>query len=143
VTDDTVGHMLLGVAGRPAQPGVSRLVGQPAAAHGLRPGARAGAAPGGGGLAARRPSAPATIRPGHASASYVPNSVEGALGFMSVPPGGRRRGAGGAFNYGLKELKAILLRSEARLLITTEAADGGRLQGIQAMRPELPCLEDV
>jgi acyl-CoA synthetase (AMP-forming)/AMP-acid ligase II len=73
---------------------------------------------------------------------YVPNSIEGALGFYAVPTIGAVLVPVAPF-YGLKELRYILKRSRARVLITAETASGGRLEAIAAMRVELPDLEDV
>jgi acyl-CoA synthetase len=82
------------------------------------------------------------IRSGDAVCIYVPNSVEGALGFYAVPTIGAVLVPVAPF-YGMKELRFILERSGARILITAESAAGGRLEGIAAMRRELPKLEDV
>jgi acyl-CoA synthetase (AMP-forming)/AMP-acid ligase II len=80
------------------------------------------------------------IRAGDAVCIYVPNSIEGAIGFMAVPAIGGIVVPVAPF-YGLKELKFILAKSEARLLVTTD--DPQKLDGIAAMRAELPKLEDV
>jgi acyl-CoA synthetase (AMP-forming)/AMP-acid ligase II len=82
------------------------------------------------------------IRSGDAVCIYVPNSVEGALGFYAVPTIGAVLVPVAPF-YGMKELRFILARSKARILITAESAAGGRLEGIAALRSELPALEDV
>jgi len=82
------------------------------------------------------------IRPGDAVGVYVPNSIEGAIGLMSVPLVGAIIVPVAPY-YGFRELKSILRRSHARVLVTSESPTGGRLDAIQAMRPELPDLEDV
>jgi acyl-CoA synthetase (AMP-forming)/AMP-acid ligase II len=82
------------------------------------------------------------IRPGDAVCIYVPNSIEGALGFYAVPTIGAALVPVAPF-YGQKELRFILARSRARILITAEAPVGGRLEGIASMRAQLPDLEDV
>ncbi|HXC41311.1 MAG TPA: AMP-binding protein [Burkholderiales bacterium] len=73
---------------------------------------------------------------------YVPNSIEGALGFNAVTSLGAILVPVAPF-YGTKELRFILGRSRARILITAEAPTGGRLETIAHMRRELPDLEDV
>jgi acyl-CoA synthetase (AMP-forming)/AMP-acid ligase II len=90
------------------------------------------------------------IQAGDAVCIYVPNSVEGALGFYAVPTIGAVLVPVAPF-YGMKELRFILARSGARILITADApaggrsdgSAGGRLEGIAALRAELPALEDV
>jgi acyl-CoA synthetase (AMP-forming)/AMP-acid ligase II len=73
---------------------------------------------------------------------YVPNSLPGALAFHAVPSLGAVLVPVAPF-YGAKELRFILQRSKARILITAEAPAGGRLDTIAAMRRDLPDLEDV
>jgi acyl-CoA synthetase len=73
---------------------------------------------------------------------YVPNSLEGALAFHAVPSLGAVLVPVAPF-YGAKELRFILQRSRARILITAEAPAGGRLEAIAALRRDLPDLEDV
>jgi acyl-CoA synthetase (AMP-forming)/AMP-acid ligase II len=82
------------------------------------------------------------IKPGDAVGVYVPNSIEGAIGLMSVPLVGAIIVPVAPY-YGFRELKSILRRSHARLLVTSESPAGGRLDAIHAMRAELPELEDV
>jgi acyl-CoA synthetase len=82
------------------------------------------------------------IRKGDVVCVYVPNSIEGALGFYAIPTLGAIVVPVAPF-YGMKELRYILERSKARLLVTAEAPGGGRLEGIAAMRGALPELEDV
>ena len=72
---------------------------------------------------------------------YVPNSIEGALGFHAVPSLGAIVVPVAPF-YGTKELRFILSRSKARILITAEGP-GDRLETIAQMRKDLPDLEDV
>lgn len=82
------------------------------------------------------------VRMGDVVCVYVPNSIEGALGFYAIPTLGAILVPVAPF-YGLKELRFILSRTKAKLLITAEAPGGGRLEGIAALRAELPALEDV
>jgi len=82
------------------------------------------------------------IHAGDSVCIYVPNSIEGALGFYAVPTIGAVLVPVAPF-YGLKELRFILERSKARILITAESPAGGRLEGIAALRAQLPDLEDV
>jgi acyl-CoA synthetase (AMP-forming)/AMP-acid ligase II len=81
------------------------------------------------------------IGPGDVVCIYVPNSIEGALGFHAVPALGAVVVPVAPF-YGTKELRFILSRSKARILITSEGPEG-RLEAIAQMRRELPDLEDV
>jgi len=81
------------------------------------------------------------IGAGDAVSIYVPNSLEGAIGFMGVPLVGAAVVPVAPY-YGLKELRTILLRSRARILITTGHVAGG-LEAIQAATAGLPALETV
>jgi len=82
------------------------------------------------------------IKAGDVVCIYVTNSIEGALGFHSVPALGAILVPVAPF-YGTKELRYILEKSKARILITAEVPGTGRLDHIAEMRKELPDLEDV
>jgi len=82
------------------------------------------------------------IVPGDTVAVYVPNSIEGAVAFAGVMLAGATAVPVAPY-YGLKELKYIVERSQARLLITTESDPAGRLEQIVAAWPDLPLLEDI
>jgi acyl-CoA synthetase len=73
---------------------------------------------------------------------YVNNSIEGALGFHAVPALGAILVPVAPF-YGTKELRFILSKSKARILITAESPAGNRLEHIAEMRAQMPDLEDV
>jgi acyl-CoA synthetase (AMP-forming)/AMP-acid ligase II len=79
---------------------------------------------------------------GDAICVYLPNSVDAAVSAMAVIVAGAIVVPIAPF-YGLLELKYILGRSAARMLITTEAPVGGRLDAIQEMRADFPALIDV
>jgi len=89
-----------------------------------------------GGLVARG------IGPGDAVCVYVPNSLEGAVAMLAVPMTGAAV-VPVAPIYGAKELRYILSVTRSRVLITSEAPAGGRLEAIAVLRRELPMLEDV
>lgn len=82
------------------------------------------------------------IVPGDMVAIYVPNSVEGAVAFAGVMLAGATAVPVAPY-YGLKELKYIVGRSHARLLITVDSTPSGRLEQIAAAQSEMPLLEDV
>ncbi len=82
------------------------------------------------------------IRAGDTVCIYVNNSIEGALGFHAVPALGAILVPVAPF-YGTKELRYILSKSKARILITAESPAGNRLEHIAEMRAQMPDLEDV
>jgi acyl-CoA synthetase (AMP-forming)/AMP-acid ligase II len=73
---------------------------------------------------------------------YLPNSLEGIASFVASPLLGAAVVPVAPY-YGMHELGFILRRSGARVLITSEAPQGGRLQAIAELRAELPELKDI